>query len=134
MKGIDHIGIAVQSLEQALPFYVDILQFKHVHTEEVESERVRVAFIQTDNCKIELLEPMDESSPVYTFLQKRGEGVHHIALETEKIEADIDSLTEKAVRLINQQPKQGAGGARVAFLHPKSANGVLYELCERQSK
>lgn len=132
MQGIDHIGIAVKSIDEALPFYTNILQFKHMGTEVVEEQRVKVAFIDAINCKIELLEPTDENSTVYKFIEKRGEGIHHIALKTENIEQDIKFLKDEQLRLIDESPRIGAGGALVSFIHPKSSGGVLYELCQHK--
>ncbi|WAA10479.1 methylmalonyl-CoA epimerase [Fervidibacillus albus] len=131
MKGIDHIGIAVYSIERTLPFYTDVLHFTHLKTEIVESEGVKVAFLDTGNGKIELLEPIQVDSPVHTFLEKRGEGIHHIALQTDDIGTDLKNLEENDIRLINRTPKKGAGGAFVSFLHPKSTFGVLYEICQK---
>ena len=132
MKKVDHIGIAVQNLDDVLPYYTETLGCPLLKIEEVESERVRVAFIDAGNIKLELLEPMDDSSAIHKFLEKKGEGIHHIAFGVENIEQRMDELKEKGVRLLNEQPKQGAGGALVAFMHPKSSNGVLYELCQKQ--
>ncbi|XKE96225.1 methylmalonyl-CoA epimerase [Metaplanococcus flavidus] len=132
MKKVDHIGIAVQNLDDVLPYYTETLGCPLLKIEEVESERVRVAFIDAGNIKLELLEPMDDSSAIHKFLAKKGEGIHHIAFGVENIEQRMDELKEKGVRLLNEQPKQGAGGALVAFMHPKSSNGVLYELCQKQ--
>lgn len=132
MKKVDHIGIAVRNLDDVLPYYTETLGCPLLNIEEVESERVRVAFIDAGNIKLELLEPMDDSSAIHKFLEKKGEGIHHIAFGVENIEQRMDELKEKGVRLLNEQPKQGAGGALVAFMHPKSSNGVLYELCQKQ--
>jgi len=132
MKGIDHIGIAVFSIEERLPFYTDQLKFQHIKTEMVESEQVKVAFLDAINCKIELLEPISESSAIYQFLQKKGEGIHHIAFETGNIVEKIQDLESQEIRMINSVPKTGAGGAEIAFIHPKSAGGVLIELCEKK--
>ena len=93
---------------------------------------MRVAFIDAGNIKLELLEPMDSSSPIHKFLEKKGEGIHHIAFGVENIEKRMEELKNDGVQLLNEEPKKGAGGAMVAFLHPKSSNGVLYELCEKQ--
>lgn len=131
MKGIDHIGIAVYSIDKSLPFYTDVLHFIHLKTEIVESEGVKVAFLDTGNGKIELLEPIQADSPVQSFLEKRGEGIHHIALQTDDIGTDLKKLEENEIRLIHRTPKKGAGGALVGFLHPKSTFGVLYELCQK---
>lgn len=132
MQGIDHIGIAVHSIEKSLPFYTDILKFTYMKTETVESQRVKVAFIESHNCKIELLEPIDDKSPVYRFLQKRGEGLHHIALKTDDIQGKIKVLQDEGIQMIDSKPRTGADGAAIAFLHPKSTFGVLWELCQKK--
>lgn len=129
---IDHIGIAVKSIEKALPFYVNHLHLELEAIEEVESEQVKVAFLRIGESRIELLEPTSENSPIYKFIEKRGEGIHHIALGVYDIEARLKELKTSGISLINEKPKLGAGGAKIAFLHPKSASGVLYELCEKQ--
>lgn len=134
MKRVDHIGIAVHSLEKSLPFYTEILQLKHLKTEIVESEKVKIAFIDGYNCKIELLEPLSEDSPIAKFLRKKGEGIHHIAFETDFIKETIEELTERGAKLIDQEPKKGALGSLVAFIHPKSSGNVLYELCEKNKE
>lgn len=131
MKKVDHIGIAVKSVEDALPFYTETLGLSLLQIEEVESQKVKVAFIDGGNIKLELLEPLDASSPIASYLAKRGEGIHHVAFGVNGIQDRIDELKEKGVNMINEQPKPGAGGAQVAFMHPKSAHGVLYELCEK---
>lgn len=132
IKKVDHIGIAVRSLEKALPFYTDILSLPLLGIEEVESEMVKVAFLQTGNAKLELLEPTSDDSPIAKFIEKRGEGIHHVALGVDSIEARIQELKEQGIRMIQDTPKVGAGGALVAFMHPKSTGGILYELCERK--
>lgn len=132
MKGIDHIGIAVRSLEKALPLYTDRFQLEHLKTEIVEDQKVKVAFISVNNSRIELLEPISEDSPIKKFLDKRGEGIHHIALQTDNIHQELEKLASEGVRLIDEKPRVGAGGTLVAFVHPKAAFGVLYELCQKQ--
>ncbi|MFC4078180.1 methylmalonyl-CoA epimerase [Salinithrix halophila] len=133
-KAIDHIGIAVKSLESAMPFYQDILGLPFLGMETVESEHVRVAFFQLGETKLELLEPISDRSPVARFIEKKGEGIHHLALRVEGIEGALSQLADAGVQLIHQTPKTGAGGAQIAFIHPKPALGVLYELCEPRSK
>lgn len=128
---IDHIGIAVKNLDDTIPYYTDILGLKLLHIEEVESEAVRVAFIDAGNVKIELLEPMSIESAIHSFIEKKGEGIHHIAFGVVGIESRMNELRTKGIRILNEQPKVGAGGAQVAFLHPKSSYGVLYELCDK---
>lgn len=131
LKKVDHIGIAVKKLEDTIPYYTDTLGLKLLHIEEVETEAVRVAFIDSGNVKIELLEPMSSESAIHSFIEKKGEGIHHIAFGVEGIESRMNELREKGIRILNEQPKMGAGGAQVAFLHPKSSFGVLYELCDK---
>jgi len=130
VKKIAHIGIAVQNLEAALPFYRDVLKVEVEAVETVESEKVKVAFLKVGETHIELLEPIEETSPIQTFINKRGEGIHHIALEVDDIEKRLTDMRENGIKLINEEAKDGAGDAKIAFLHPKSTNGVLYELCE----
>lgn len=131
MKKVDHIGIAVKNLDETIPYYTEILGLTVLKIEEVASEMVRVAFIDAGNVKLELLEPMSEQSAIHSFIEKKGEGIHHIAFGVEGIEERMNELREKGVRILNEQPKIGAGGAQVAFLHPKSSYGVLYELCDK---
>ncbi|TCP31807.1 methylmalonyl-CoA epimerase [Scopulibacillus darangshiensis] len=131
---IDHIGIAVKSIDEALSFYKDTLNLTFEGVEEVVSQKVKVAFFNTGNCRLELLEPMSEESAVASFIEKRGEGIHHIALGVEDINSRIKQLQEKDVRMIDTKARTGAEGADVAFLHPKAAHGVLYELCEKQTR
>ena len=131
VKKVDHVGIAVKSIEKALPLYVDILKLKLLGIEEVESEKVKVAFLKAGETKIELLEPTSPDSTIAMFIEKRGEGIHHVALGVDHIQERINELKEKGIRMIQDAPKRGAGGALVAFMHPKSTGGVLYELCEK---
>ena len=131
IKKVDHIGIAVKSLEQALPFYTEVLKLPFLGIEEVESEKVRVAFLKAGESKIELLEPMSKESPIAGFIEKRGEGIHHVALGVDSIQDRINELKEKGIRMIQDKPKIGAGNAQVAFIHPKSTGSVLVELCEK---
>ncbi|EPD53661.1 methylmalonyl-CoA epimerase [Paenisporosarcina sp. HGH0030] len=131
MKKVDHIGIAVKNLDETIPYYTETLGLTVLKIEEVASESVRVAFIDAGNVKLELLEPMSEQSAIHSFIEKKGEGIHHIAFGVEGIDERMIELREKGVRILNEQPKIGAGGAQVAFLHPKSSFGVLYELCDK---
>ena len=131
MKKVDHIGIAVKNLEITLPYYIDTLGLKLLGIEEVSSQKVKVAFIDAGNCKIELLEPIGEEGAIAKFLEKRGEGIHHIAFNVTDIRTRMEELKEKGVQLLQEEPKPGAGGAEVAFLHPKFSFGVLYELCDK---
>jgi len=132
VKKVDHIGIAVESIEQALPFYTEKLGAKFIGEEVVTSQKVKVVFLDVGNTKFELLEPTDESSPIAKFLKKRGEGVHHIALGVDDIKKRIEEIKEKGIQMIDETPRKGAGGADIAFLHPKSTRGILFELCEKR--
>ncbi|MDQ0197392.1 methylmalonyl-CoA epimerase [Neobacillus ginsengisoli] len=134
IKKVDHIGIAVRSFEKTLSFYTEVLNLPLLGIEEVASEKLRVAFLQAGETKLELLEPLSEESTVAKFIEKRGEGIHHIALGVESIEERIKEIKEKGIQMIHDQPKPGAGGTHVAFMHPKSASGVLFELCEKKGK
>jgi len=127
---INHIGIAVKSLEISIPFYRDSLGMSFAGIEVVEEQKVRVAMLQVGESKIELLEPTAEDSPVARFIEKNGEGIHHVAYEVEDVETAIAKLTEEGVRMIDQKPRCGAHDTRIAFLHPKSSGGVLTELCQ----
>ncbi|MFX3623124.1 MAG: methylmalonyl-CoA epimerase [Ectobacillus sp.] len=132
MKKIDHIGIAVRSLEETLPFYTDVLQLELLGVEEVASQQVKVAFLKLGESKLELLEPLSAESPIAQFIAKRGEGIHHVALGVSSIEERIQELKQKGVHMIDETPRLGAANAHIAFMHPKSAHGVLYELCEKK--
>jgi len=127
---INHIGIAVKSIESALPLYRDVLGMALEGTEEVAEQRVRVAFLAVGESRIELLEPTSEDSPVRKFLEKSGEGIHHIAYEVADLSAALASLKEQNIRLIDENPRFGAHGSRIAFLHPRATGGVLTELCQ----
>ncbi|RNC72273.1 MAG: methylmalonyl-CoA epimerase [Desulfuromonadales bacterium] len=130
LSKISHIGVAVASLDEAIPFYRDNLGMTFKGTEEVAEQKVRVAFFQIGESKIELLEPTSPESPVAKFLEKNGPGVHHIAYEVHDIEKAISELAGQGVRMIDSVPRNGAHGTRIAFLHPKSSRGVLTELCQ----
>lgn len=127
---IDHIGIAVKDLEKALEFYED-LGMKAEGTEVVEEQKVRVAFLPTGDSEIELLESTSPDGPIAKHIEKKGEGIQHLALRVENIEEAIANLMEKGIRMIDEKPRYGAGGAKIAFVHPKSTNGILLELTER---
>lgn len=131
---MDHIGIAVKSLDESLPYYLDTLQLKLEGIEEVDTEHVKVAFINAGNVKLELLEPTSPASSIQAFLDKRGQGIHHIALGVNDIQERIDEMKRKGIQMIHDTAKPGAGGASIAFMHPKSTGGVLYELCEKPLK
>ncbi|QIZ09813.1 methylmalonyl-CoA epimerase [Priestia megaterium] len=132
IKKVDHIGIAVRSLEHTLPFYTDVLNLPLLGIEEVETQLVRVAFLEAGGTKLELLEPTSEESTIAKFIEKRGEGIHHVALGVVSIKERISEMKEKGIRMIDDQPRPGAGGANIAFMHPKSTSGVLFELCEKK--
>lgn len=131
VKHIDHIGIAVKGIEQAGKFYTDILGLKIEDVENVAEQKVNVAFIPITDSEVELLESTEPDGPVAKYINARGEGVQHIAFRVEDIDKALEELKEKGVRLIDQTPRNGAGGARIAFIHPKETNGVLVEICER---
>ncbi len=128
---VDHIGIAVKSIDEALKLYVDVLGLECQGKETVEEQKVTVAFLPTGDSELELLESTSPDGPVAKFIEKNGEGVQHIALRVSNIEEALKDLKEKGIRLIDETPRYGAGNAKIAFLHPKSTNGVLVELCER---
>lgn len=130
MRRIDHIGIAVQDLETALAPYVEGLGMEVDHVEEVPTERVRIAMLPIGETKLELLEPQDPESAIAKFIERKGQGIHHIALAVDDVEASLESLKAAGVRLIDERPRPGARGTRVAFAHPKGFNGVLVELVE----
>ncbi|SES82229.1 methylmalonyl-CoA epimerase [Oceanobacillus limi] len=127
---IAHIGIAVHSIDNVLSFYTDSLGLTLETIAEVKAERVKIAFLKIGESRLELLEPTDESSPIQKFLSTKGEGVHHIALEVEDIQLRMEQLKEFGIPLLNDEPKQGAHNSQIAFLHPKAAHGVLFELCQ----
>lgn len=127
---IDHLGIAVNSLETVIPYYEDVLGLECEGREEVESQKVRTAFFAAGDVHIELLEPMSEESPIARFIEKNGEGIHHIAFASDDITGQLGQAKEKGVTLIHEVPFVGAGDKLVAFLHPKSTFGVLTEFCQ----
>lgn len=128
---VNHIGIVVNSIDSALKVYADALGLELEGVREEPEQAVRVAFLPVGDTEVELLEPTNDTSGVARFLEKRGEGVHHICFEVEDIEAELARLAEKGIRLIDEQPRQNAAGVKVAFIHPKSVHGVLVELCEK---
>lgn len=130
MKKIEHLGIAVSDLNSSIALYEQLLNTTCYKTEEVESEGVRTAFFQVGESKIELLEATNPESPIAKYLAKQGQGIHHIAFEVEDIEAELGRLKALDFVLIHEIPKRGADNKRIAFLHPKSTNGVLVELCQ----
>ncbi|MGV8962136.1 MAG: methylmalonyl-CoA epimerase [Candidatus Saccharimonadaceae bacterium] len=131
---IEHIGIAVRSIEEQLPYYEEILGLKCYNIEIVEDQKVKTAFFKVGQTKIELLEPTSEDSTIAKFIEKRGEGVHHIAYATKDLSSALTHMDEKGVRLIDKEPRAGAEGLSIAFLHPKSTGSVLTELCEHSEK
>jgi methylmalonyl-CoA epimerase len=133
-KRISHIGIAVTDLDEAIIWYQEVLGLLFEGIEIIESEQVRVAFFRVGESRIELLEPLSETSPIARHIAKRGEGIHHIAFEVEDIQERLKELSLKGVALIHDEPKRGAHQSRIAFLHPKSTGGVLMELCQPVSE
>ncbi|MDF2522326.1 MAG: mce [Clostridia bacterium] len=129
---VDHIGIAVSSLEESIKFYQEVLGLELHGTEVVEEQKVKVAFLPIGDTEVELLEATTPDSAIAKFIETKGQGVQHIAFRVDNIEAALDEMRAKGIRLIDEKPRYGAGGARIAFLHPKSTNGVLIELCERK--
>lgn len=129
MQKIEHIGIAVKSLEVSIPIFEKMLNTPCYKTETVESEKVSTAFFQNGPNKIELLESTDPEGVIAKFVEKKGEGMHHIAFAVENIEAEMERLKNEGFVLLNEKPKQGADNKLVCFLHPKHTNGVLVELC-----
>lgn len=129
---MDHIGIAVADLEEALKLYTETFGLELQGTEVVEEQKVKVAFLPIGDTEIELLESTDPEGPIAKFIEKRGQGIQHIALRVDDIDAALDKMRAEGIRLIDEKPRYGAGGARIAFLHPKATGGVLIELCERK--
>ena len=127
---IDHLGIATKGIDDALAFWQGALGLENVHTEIVEEQKVRVAMLPIGETRIELLEPTSDDSPISKFLEKRGGGIHHIAVEVEDIEVTLRQLKAKGMRLIDETPRIGAENCLVAFVHPSAANGVLLELVQ----
>lgn len=132
LKKVDHIGIAVNNIEESLSFYRDQLGLQLGGIEEVPEQKVKVAFMQLGESRIELLQSTDPQGPVAKFIEKRGQGIQHIAIGVDDIENELELMRSKGVQLIDQQPRIGAGGAKIAFMHPKSSSGVLLELCQRE--
>lgn len=130
LSHIEHIGIAVKSLEEAIPFWENKLGLKCYNIEEVKEQKVKTAFFQIGQSKIELLESTDPDGPIGKFIEKKGEGIHHIAFAVKDIQEKLDELNQNEVQLIDKTPRVGAEGLSIAFLHPKSTHGVLLELCE----
>jgi methylmalonyl-CoA/ethylmalonyl-CoA epimerase len=134
LSHIEHIGIAVKDLNESIRYYEDILGLKCYAVEEVKDQRVKTAFFMLGQTKIELLESTDPEGPIGKFIEKKGEGIHHLAFAVDGIESALAELSEKGVQLIDQNPRKGAEGLDIAFLHPKSTRGILTELCENKNK
>jgi methylmalonyl-CoA/ethylmalonyl-CoA epimerase len=128
---IDHIGIATKGIDDAAKFYREMLGLDIAETEEVAEQKVRVAMLPIGESRIELLEATSDDSPISRFLEKRGPGIHHIAVRVDDIQAALADLRQKGARLIDEEPRQGAGGCLVAFVHPSSTGGVLLELVQK---
>jgi methylmalonyl-CoA/ethylmalonyl-CoA epimerase len=129
---VDHIGVAVKSIEESKKLYQDLLGLTHAGSETVAEQKVTTAFFPVGDTEVELLESTMPDGPIAKYLEKRGEGVQHVAFRVENIEEALAELKAKGVQLIDEKPRRGAGGAKIAFLHPKSTFGVLVELCERE--
>src|SRR6056297_1052776 len=128
---VDHIGIAVKSIEESLKFWEQTMGIKCEGVEEVAEQKVKTAFLPIKDTEIELLEGTDEDSPVSKFIEKKGEGIHHLAIRVDNLDEALEELKEKGVRLIDEKPRKGAGGCKIAFVHPKTTGGILLELSER---
>ncbi len=131
---IEHIGIAVKSLEESIPYYENILGLKCYNIEEVKDQKVKTAFFKVGDTKIELLESTDPEGPIGKFIEKKGEGIHHLAFAVKDIDEKLTEAESKGVRLIDKTSRKGAEGLNIGFLHPKSTFGVLTELCEDKNK
>ena len=131
IKKIDHIGIAVTSIEKTSEFFSKILGLKVTGEELIEEQKVKVAFLPLGDSELELLESTSPDGPIARFIEKKGEGIQHIAFQVDNLEKGLKKLKKEGISLINESPRYGAGGAKIAFLHPKSTNGMLIELSER---
>jgi len=134
VKKINHIGIAVENIDEYVKFYQDCLGLSIDGEEVVAEQKVKVAFLTVGESRIELLEPTAEDSPVRKFIESKGTGVHHLAFDVEDIEAELARLKTQGVRLIDEKPRLGAHGTKIAFIHPKESKGILVELCEQHSR
>ena len=130
IKKINHIGIAVSSLDAQIPFYRDVLGLKSLGSEEVPEQKVKVAMFEIGEVKIELLEPTSGDSPIAKFLEKKGDGIHHIAYETDGIISEIQHMEDMEIQMLDKTARNGAHGTKIAFLHPKSSGRVLTEICQ----
>lgn len=131
---IEHIGIAVKSIEESLPYWEGVLGLKCYAVEEVKDQKVKTAFFMVGQTKIELLESTDPEGPIGKFIEKKGEGIHHIAFAIKNLEGALEEAASKGIQLIDKDPRLGAEGLHIAFLHPKTTGGVLTELCENKQK
>jgi len=127
----DHIGVAVKSIQESLKFWEGALGIKCLGVEEVVEQKVKTAFLPLKDTEVELLEGTSDYSPVSKFIEKKGEGIHHLAIRVENLEEALEELKSKGVRLIDEKPRKGAGGASIAFIHPSAAGGILLELSQR---
>jgi methylmalonyl-CoA epimerase len=132
LTNIDHIGIAVNNIEEALEFWQTALGIELHGVETVQEQKTKTAFLPVDDTEIELLQGTEADSPVSKFIEKKGEGIHHVAIRVDDLDKALEEMKAKGVQLIDQTPRIGAGGARIAFIHPKATKGVLLELCERK--
>jgi methylmalonyl-CoA/ethylmalonyl-CoA epimerase len=131
---IEHIGIAVKNLEESIKYYEEIFGLKCYKIEEVKDQKVRTAFFKVGGTKIELLESTSPDGPISSFIEKRGEGIHHIAFAVKDLQNALDEVKSKGIKLIDEHPRKGAEGLDIAFLHPKSTHGVLTEFCENKEE
>ncbi|OGU39617.1 MAG: methylmalonyl-CoA epimerase [Ignavibacteria bacterium GWB2_35_12] len=132
IKSINHIGIAVKDLDASIDIFRKIFSFDEIHREKVESQKVEIASFKVGDVLIELTAATDETSPISKYLEKKGEGIHHIAFETDDVNKELGRLSKEGIQLINQTATEGAHEMQIAFLHPKSTNGVLIELCQKK--
>ncbi|MBP7215251.1 MAG: methylmalonyl-CoA epimerase [Candidatus Kapabacteria bacterium] len=130
IKSINHIGIAVNNLDESLEIFKKLLQFENIHRETVEDQKVKIASFEVGNVRIELTQATDEDSPIAKFIAKNGQGIQHIAYETDDIVQELDRLKSENFRLIDEAPRKGAHNMQIAFIHPKSTNSVLTEICQ----
>ena len=133
IQGLAHIGIAVRSLAEALPFWTARMGFRHTDTAELKSMGLRIAFVVAGDCELELLEPTSPDSTIAKFLDRRGEGIHHLSFSVDDIERALEEAGAAGLELIDRTPRDGSHHTRIAFLHPRAAHGVLVELCQRRT-
>jgi methylmalonyl-CoA epimerase len=132
LKSINHIGIAVKNLDESIGLFKKIFQFEDIHIETVEEQKVKVASFEIGGVLIELTSPADADSPIAKFIEKKGEGIHHIAFNADNVQDELYRLKSSGINLINEMPREGAHDMLIAFLHPKSTNGVLMEVCQKK--